>query len=115
MEGNSKQPLLRVISRLLWRGYWGGEGPTDLSNIEDVKQHLIKNIREIQNVDSRFNEKTLEELVVECGTDVVKQTLKQITEEVVDLGAFGMPFFHFPNQNITIFGSDRFPIIAHLV
>jgi len=58
-----------------------------------------------------------EEMLTRVKSDAVKDRLKQTTQEALDHGAFGAPIIVFDaaNQKEMIFGSDRFPVMAHMM
>jgi len=117
----NKQPLLRAVSRLFWKSYWGDGEYFDISKVENLKQILNNHLKELQSIDNTINSEEINSMFAHINDNEVKQVLKQTTEEVVNLGTFGLPFLYFPNSffppsssdPLCFFGSDRYELIAH--
>jgi len=61
--------------------------------------------------------KDIESMLSKVKNDDVKKRLMQTTQEALDLGGFGSPMIVFDanNEKQMIFGSDRFPVMAHML
>jgi len=97
---------MESVCREFWVRSWGED--QDVNTAEDWR--LIA-------ASAGMNSEEVEICLQAVGTGAVKDSLKQVTEEAVDRGAFGVPtmFFHEDGENENmIWGSDRFEMVAHL-
>ncbi|EYC09669.1 hypothetical protein Y032_0059g2988 [Ancylostoma ceylanicum] len=57
-------------------------------------------------------------LLEASSSDEIKQTLKKNTDEALAMGCFGAPWIHVHTRGGKVepfFGSDRLPLIGHLI
>ncbi|CAI5448962.1 unnamed protein product [Caenorhabditis angaria] len=103
-DGEDK--MIELTSALCHRFYAYNKPIFTIEQVEEV-------LRDLQISNS-------EELVKLSKSDEVKEVLKQNTKEALDNGCFGAPWTHIIDDSTgnviqTVFGSDRFPQIAHFV
>lgn len=94
---------LEDLSRQIWIRAWSRD-----ENIisQDTLRKACKTV---------MSEELTEQLISSTQDPVIKDKLKETTQEAIDLGAFGAPFivFEVDGEQEVFFGGDRFEIIAH--
>ncbi|XP_023344334.1 glutathione S-transferase kappa 1 [Eurytemora carolleeae] len=98
--------LLENICREIWTRSWG---PEDLSSHTQEDLNIIA-------TRAGLSADQIKTCFEKQKSPVVKQTLKDITEEAVERGAFGSPtlFFMQGDKEEMFWGSDRFDMIASI-
>jgi len=107
LEGKSQE--LRKVSRSLWQAYWGGKGiDIGAPGGQGIKEALV----------GVLPDQEIQRLLEISSSPEAKERLKNTTQEVIDLGAFGAPWISvkLPGKEAEVFfGSDRFHLIAELI
>jgi len=94
-----EQALFEKTFLSLWESLW--QNGLDVSQPEILRQTLARNL----------DTEEIEAALVASKTDAVKKKLTANTQEALDRGAFGAPFFWVTNPHGVaepFFGSDRF-------
>ena len=95
---------------MFWKAYWGGKG-INIGSIDGIKESLADS--------SVLSNSQVTHLLEKTKSQEVKDKLKEQTQTVLDLGAFGAPWIVVTipgsDEKEGFFGSDRFHLIAQLV
>jgi len=97
---------LESISRQLWMRIWHRD--EDITAPESLRQALKS---------AGMSAAQSEELLKLSTDRAVADKLKAVTQEALDLGAFGAPIIvaHVNNEKHMFWGSDRIELLAHLL
>jgi len=93
------------LLRSFWMRSWG----------EDKDVHSPEDLIAVATA-SGMTKEEVEACMEAMKSDKVKETLREVTEEAVDRGAFGAPTMYFNQEGKEeemFWGSDRFDMIAH--
>jgi 2-hydroxychromene-2-carboxylate isomerase len=112
------QGLLEAVSQALWEAYW--EQDRDISS-QDVLLDILSKVSDPSDPTSSSSRPIdwaawLKRADTDGG---IKAKLTQETQKIVELGAFGAPFFHVSKEDASdvegqiFFGSDRLHHVAH--
>lgn len=98
--------MLEKVTRELWLRSWTRD--------EDIIQPA--GIAEAA-VAAGMARDVAESMLTRVKSDPVKDRIRQTTQEALDYGAFGAPIIVFDGETEKemIFGSDRFPVMAHMM
>ncbi|KAI1719933.1 DSBA-like thioredoxin domain-containing protein [Ditylenchus destructor] len=100
-----QKELVVPVAREFWMRLWSRE--QTIHEPEDIVQ-VCKDLK-IPNHD---------EIIQFAKDQQVKDRLKSTTDEAIKAGAFGMPWIVVKREgmeDVSIFGSDRLPLICHLL
>lgn len=98
---------LEIATRQLWQTAFETHVGLGLEGLELITKALTPH---------PFSTQTLQHYLKLSNTLENKERLKMETEELVNQGAFGLPWIeaHQPDgQRLSLFGSDRFEFLAH--
>jgi len=92
-------------ARAFWERIWYRDEPI----------HAFDNIREVCD---KLRLPEYEKMIKESTSEDIKSLYKQRTEEAIGSGAFGVPWILLSREgqeDVKFFGSDRLPIICHIL
>jgi glutathione S-transferase kappa 1 len=102
-----KPELVEPLSRELWMRIWSRD--EDITTADSLKEAAKK---------TGLSDAEADYFVQQTKDKNVKERLKQVTDEALDAGGFGLPIIIVPDSTNTkhmIFGSDRMELIASIL
>ncbi|XP_070206648.1 glutathione S-transferase kappa 1-like isoform X2 [Littorina saxatilis] len=84
---------------------------------EQLSKEMWKRIWEQAAQKAGMSEAVIDDALSAMNSAEVKDTLRAVTQEALDLGCFGAPFIvaHVNGKKEAFFGADRFPILAMVI
>lgn len=98
--------LVERVSRELWMRIWSQD--KDITKPESLTEAAVK---------AGLSKSDIEEALAMATSNKIKEKLKKVTEEALELESFGFPWIvcHVEGRKEVFFGSDRFEQMAHCI